>query len=272
MVDAVLKITGLKALVLETFGAGNAPGDGSLAKVLAAAIERGIIIINVTQCMTGTVSPLYEAGAPLRRAGVVPGHDMTTEAALAKLSYLLALPNLTMEDIIRQLSVSLRGEFTEPTNMIFEHPQSILPTGIANLTYLGYAISKGDVTEVQKLLQGDLGWLLNEADYSGNTPLVRKVLYLVHHFELTVVSSILRLRGLTWRYYIYCSPMAPRCTCAIRPVELPCSSPQMQDVLIMSCSSSNLEPTFMRTRCRLLACTLMSHPRFGRPPVYDDVI
>lgn len=173
MVDAILKIPGLKALVLETFGAGNAPGDGSLAKVMEAAIQRGIIIVNVTQCMTGTVGPLYEASAPLRRAGVVPGHDMTTEAALAKLSYLLALPDLTTQDVIRLLSVSLRGEFTEPTQMVFEHPQGVLPAGVANLTYLGYAISHGDATEVQKLLKGDLGWLINEADYSGNTPLVR---------------------------------------------------------------------------------------------------
>lgn len=272
MVDAVLKITGLKALVLETFGAGNAPGDGSLAKVLAAAIERGIIIINVTQCMTGTVSPLYEAGAPLRRAGVVPGHDMTTEAALAKLSYLLALPDLTTEDIIRQLSVSLRGEFTEPTNMIFEHPKGILPTGIANLTYLGYAISKGDVAEVQKLLKGDLGWLLNEADYTGNTPLVRILQYLEDHSELTVLCSILRPRDLIWRYYISCFPMAPQCTCATRPIGLPCSSPQMQDALIMFCSSNGREPTFMRMRRRLLAYTLMGHPKSGRPLVFGDVI
>lgn len=174
MVDAVLKIPGLKALVLETFGAGNAPSDESLAKVLSAAMQRGIIIVNVTQCMSGTVSPLYEAGAPLRRAGVVSGHDMTTEAALAKLSYLLALPDMNTERMIRQLSTSLRGELTEPMNMVFEHPQGILPIGIANLTYLGYAISKGDITEVEKVLKGNLGWLLNEADYSGNTPLVSR--------------------------------------------------------------------------------------------------
>ncbi len=267
MVDAVLKISGLKALVLETFGAGNAPGDGSLAKVLAAAIERGIIIINVSQCMTGTVSPLYEAGALLRRAGVVPGHDMTTEAALAKLSYLLALPDLTTDDIIRQLSVSLRGEFTEPMNMIFEHPQGILPTQIANLTYLGYAISKGDVTEVHKQLKGNLGWLLNEADYSGNTPLVRRLQYLVRQFRLTVVSSILRPRDLTWRYYVSCFPTAPRCTCATKPVELLYSSPQMQGLLIMSCSSNGREPIFMRTRSRLLVYTLRDSPRSGRPLV-----
>lgn len=122
--------------------------------------------------MTGTVSPLYEPAMLLKRAGVIPGHDMTSEAALAKLSYLLALPDLSIEQIIQNMSVSLRGEFTEQTSMVFEHPHSVLSAGIANLTSLGYAISKGNEIQVQDLLKGDVGWSLNEADYSGNTPLV----------------------------------------------------------------------------------------------------
>ena len=54
MVEAVLKLDGLKGLVLETFGAGNAPGgpDGALTKVFADAVKRGIVIVNVTQCKT----------------------------------------------------------------------------------------------------------------------------------------------------------------------------------------------------------------------------
>ena len=174
MVDAVLKLDGLKGLVLETFGSGNAPGgpDGALTKVFAAAVKRGIIIISVTQCMTGSVTPLYEPAMQLQRAGVIAGHDMTSEAALAKLSFLLALPGMSSEKIVDQLSVSLRGEFTEQTTTAFAHPRDVLPTHLANLTSLGYAISKGDYGEVQRLIQSsDLAWLLNEADYSGNTPL-----------------------------------------------------------------------------------------------------
>ena len=177
-------------VIQETFGAGNAPGgpDGALTKVFANAIRRGIIIVNITQCenihsctrtalipivgMTGTVSPLYEPAMLLKHAGVIPGHDMTSEAALAKLSYLLAMPGLNPEDIVQKMSVSLRGEMTEQVNMVFEHPSGVLPDRLARLTSLGYAISKGDVPEIQKLLKGDHGWLLNEADYSGNTPLV----------------------------------------------------------------------------------------------------
>ena len=121
--------------------------------------------------MTGTVSPLYEPAMLLKRAGVIPGHDLTSEAALAKLSYLLAL-ELSFEEVTNQMSISLRGEFTEQTSMVFEHPHGVLSSSITNLTSLSYAISKGNAEVVRDLLNGDVGWLLNEADYSGNTPLV----------------------------------------------------------------------------------------------------
>ncbi|KAL8975677.1 MAG: hypothetical protein Q9197_000091 [Variospora fuerteventurae] len=162
---------GLKGLILETFGSGNAPGgpDGALTKVLEAAISRGIVIVNVTQCMTGTVSPLYEPAMRLERAGLVPGHDMTTEAALAKLSYLLG-QDLSTEGVSQQMAVSLRGELTEHTAIAFQHPRS-LPAHLADLTAQGYAIASGNIPAVEDTLRGNLEHLLNEADYSGNTPL-----------------------------------------------------------------------------------------------------
>ena len=122
--------------------------------------------------MTGTVRPIYEPAMLLKRAGVIPGHDMTSEAALAKLSYLLAMPGLSPENIIQKMSVSIRGEMTEPANMVFEHPNDVLPDRLADLVSLGYAITNGNVSATQKLLKGDDGRLLNEVDYSGNTPLV----------------------------------------------------------------------------------------------------
>ncbi|KAL8953815.1 MAG: hypothetical protein Q9222_000324 [Ikaeria aurantiellina] len=171
MVDAVLNVKGLKGLILETFGSGNAPGgpDGALTKVFEAAVSRGVAIVNVTQCMTGTVSPLYEPAMRLKQAGLVPGHDMTTEAALAKLSYLLG-QDLPTADIAPQMTTSLRGELTEQTATAFQHP-SQLPSHLADLTAFGYAIAQGDVAVASDALRGNLKWLLSEADYSGNTPL-----------------------------------------------------------------------------------------------------
>lgn len=117
--------------------------------------------------MTGTVSPLYEPAMKLKQAGVVPGHDLTTEAALAKLSYLLAFPDLTVEDITRQMSESLRGELTEQTRTAFEHPKRHLSTSVAELTALGYAVAQGSLDCVK----GNIESMLNEGDYFGNTPL-----------------------------------------------------------------------------------------------------
>ncbi|KAF2455509.1 asparaginase-domain-containing protein [Lineolata rhizophorae] len=173
MLDAVLRIEGLKGLVLETFGAGNAPGgpDSAFVRVLADAVRRGIVIVNVTQCLSGSVSPLYAPGTALGQAGVVFGQDMTTEAALTKLSYLLALPDATPEGVAKQMSVSLRGELTETSRTHFQHPNGSLTPKMTALTALGYAIGAGNLAGVRDVMRGEPEWLLNDVDYSGNTPM-----------------------------------------------------------------------------------------------------
>ena len=90
MLDAVISVKPIVGLVLETFGAGNAPGDDDVVQVLADAIGRDVVIVNITQCLRGSVSPVYAAGRRLVDIGVVPGRDMTSEAALTKLAWCLA--------------------------------------------------------------------------------------------------------------------------------------------------------------------------------------
>jgi lysophospholipase len=102
----------LQGLVLETFGSGTAPDRvDALLGALRDATDRGVVIVNVTQCLRGRVSPSYAAGRALMDAGVVPGADMTPEAALAKLAFLLG-QELSRDDVRRLASTSLRGELT----------------------------------------------------------------------------------------------------------------------------------------------------------------
>ena len=109
---AMLSAPGLRAVVLETFGAGNAPTNEWFIRVLKEAIDRGVIILNITQCGGGKVSmELYETGLRLQKIGILCGHDMTTEAAVTKLMYVLGL-GLSDAQTRALLRRPLRGEFT----------------------------------------------------------------------------------------------------------------------------------------------------------------
>lgn len=110
--EAFLAVEGLKGVVLETYGSGNAPTSPWFINAIKKAIDKGVIVLNVTQCKAGSVvMGHYEASMELLNIGVVSGGDITTEAALAKLMFVLANYN-SKEERIRMLNSDMRGEIT----------------------------------------------------------------------------------------------------------------------------------------------------------------
>jgi L-asparaginase len=112
VVKSILSIKGLKAIVMETYGSGNAPTDKWFLEALEAAIKNDIIIFNVSQCKSGSVEiGKYETSVDLGRIGVIGGYDITTESAIAKLMFLLGR-NLPKDELIKYLQTPLRGELS----------------------------------------------------------------------------------------------------------------------------------------------------------------
>uniref|UniRef100_A0A3Q2ZQR9 asparaginase n=1 Tax=Kryptolebias marmoratus TaxID=37003 RepID=A0A3Q2ZQR9_KRYMA len=103
----------MQGVVLETYGSGNAPDNRpDLLAELKKATDAGVIIVNCTQCLRGTVSASYATGMVLMDAGLLAGGDMTPEAALSKLSYVLAKKELSLDAKKKMMAENLRGEMS----------------------------------------------------------------------------------------------------------------------------------------------------------------
>lgn len=110
--EYLLKTPGIKGVVLKTYGAGNSPSEPWFTEPIIAAVNRGVVILNVTQCVNGAVnSNLYDTGNTLARAGVISGNDITSEAAITKMMYLFG-KGMTSAQVKKYLQRDICGEMT----------------------------------------------------------------------------------------------------------------------------------------------------------------
>jgi len=101
---------------LQLYGVGTILQSDEILQILKGGIDDGIIIVGVTQCGSGTVNlTTYEAGAALAKIGIVPGYDMTCEAAMTKLAFVLALP-ISPSEQKSLIARNIRGELSQQTD------------------------------------------------------------------------------------------------------------------------------------------------------------
>lgn len=117
VVQATVRIPDLQGLIIETFGSGNAPTEAWFIDALEEAINRGVIVLNVTQCKAGAVQMRqYQASCDMDRIGVIGGNDITIEAAVTKMMYLLGIFPNEKDKVRDRLSQCLRGEISTEIN------------------------------------------------------------------------------------------------------------------------------------------------------------
>ncbi|MDA3816107.1 MAG: asparaginase [Prolixibacteraceae bacterium] len=112
VVDSIINIEGLRGIVLESYGSGNVPNSSWFTDLIEKAVKKGIVVFNISQCVGGRVQMgMYETSVNMQKLGVVSGNDMSTEASLTKLMFLLG-QNLSIKEVKKYLGQNLKGEIT----------------------------------------------------------------------------------------------------------------------------------------------------------------
>ncbi|GAB0090497.1 Asparaginase [Sergentomyia squamirostris] len=176
----------MRGVVLQSFGAGNIPSNRQdMLQALKDASDNGMIIINCTQCTTGSVADLYEPGRLLQECGVISGYDMTPEAALTKLAYCLGKSEWSLEEKKKMMQRNLRGELTagkspdlQEYDLVDAVARSLHLSSPQELSQLGAtlfpamvntAVKAGDMTKVE--LMKSYGADLSSVNYDHRTAL-----------------------------------------------------------------------------------------------------
>lgn len=178
----------IRGVVFQSYGAGNGPSNREdIIREIKVAIARGVFIVIISQCQTGIVSSAYAAGAAFAQAGCVLGADMTPEAALAKLSYVLGLEGLTATQRKELLETNIRGELTQADLTKFSLSNSTFLQSVADSMkasteaeihlikaslfpcLMCSAAKEGNFQGIKKLKED--GGDYSMTDYDGRTPL-----------------------------------------------------------------------------------------------------